>query len=94
MTKTQAAQKAQAYADSLPTTYRVCIVKLQTRYIVRAHQGAHSIKRTFKFDNIETAALGANKFTTTQTISPISRAAMLLVPQTSMRTFKFDNTGD
>lgn len=51
MTKTQAAQKAQAYADSLPTAYRVRIMKLQTRFIVRAHNGPHSIKRTFKFDN-------------------------------------------
>lgn len=78
MTKTQAAQKAQAYADSLSTAYRVRIVKLQTRFIVLARSGPRSIKRTFKFDNIETTALGANKFTATQTVSPISRAAMVL----------------
>lgn len=50
MTKTQAAQKAQAYADSMPAHYVTRIVELATRYIVLTHYRNYRGKRTFKFE--------------------------------------------
>lgn len=51
MTKTQAAQQAQAYADSLRADYYVRVIEMSTRYIVHAHSGLSRIKRTFKFNS-------------------------------------------
>lgn len=51
MTKTQAAQKAQAYADSMPESNFTRIVELSTRYIVLVHAGQYRSKRTFLFDS-------------------------------------------
>lgn len=51
MTKTQAAQRATAYAESLPAAYHTRIVEMPTRFIVLAHTAQYKIKCTFKFDS-------------------------------------------